>query len=187
MRKPTDRKLPPQEDRVQLGTNRRRQHGRLLPLLVSASIVAALVTTLIGGYYYKWDWTGLPRYVPRSASPQGLFQREKTFWDWLQLLIVPAVLAAGGLWFNQRREGLTRESNQRREDLARELETARFRDNALQRYLDTLATLILDKGLLTSNPGSELRAMALTRTLASIFRELCGGGDWSPVWGCLEG
>jgi uncharacterized protein YjbI with pentapeptide repeats len=155
MRKPRDRKLLPREDRVYLGTNRRR--GRLLLLLVSASTLAALATTLVGGYYYKWDWTGLPLYAARSASPQDLFQREKTFWDWLQLLIVPAVLAAGGLWFNQRRE-----------DLARELEAARFRDDALQRYLDTLTTLILDRGLLTSEPGSELRSMALTRTLTTL-------------------
>src|SRR5215207_3252732 len=55
-------------------------------------------------------------------------------WDWLKLLIVPAVLAGGGLWFNaQQREREQRTAN------------ARAHDEALQAYLDQMGQLLLDK------------------------------------------
>jgi hypothetical protein len=59
---------------------------------------------------------------------------DKTLWDWLTLLIVPAVIAAGGIWFNQ----------QQRE---RELEIAdqRAQDEALRAYLDQMSQLLTDK------------------------------------------
>lgn len=42
--------------------------------------VTIIVLVLTGVYFLGWDWTGFA---------------ERTFWDWLNLLIVPAVLALG--------------------------------------------------------------------------------------------
>jgi hypothetical protein len=57
-----------------------------------------------------------------------------TLWDWAKLLIVPAVIAGGGLWFNaQQRE--------REQQLANE----RAQDEALQAYLDQIGQLLFDK------------------------------------------
>ena len=48
--------------------------------------VLAFLIIVICGYLFGWKWTGLP---------------ERTLWDWLDLLIVPVVLAIGGYLFTQ--------------------------------------------------------------------------------------
>jgi uncharacterized protein YjbI with pentapeptide repeats len=57
-----------------------------------------------------------------------------TLWDWAQLLIVPAVLTGGGIWFN-------RQQQQR----ALEVAEKRAQDEALQAYLDRIGNLLFDK------------------------------------------
>jgi hypothetical protein len=46
----------------------------------------AFLIIVICGYLLDWDWTGLPK---------------RTLWDWLELLIVPAVLTVGGYLFTR--------------------------------------------------------------------------------------
>ena len=68
-----------------------------------------------------------------------------TLWDWLKLLIVPAVIAGGGIWFNrQQRE---RELEIAREQRERDIKIAdeRAQDEALQAYFDQIGQLLLDK------------------------------------------
>jgi hypothetical protein len=99
-----------------------------------------------------------------------------TLWDWIKLLIVPAVIAGGGIWFNQ----------QQRE---RELQVAdqRAQDDALQAYLDQMAQLMLleeadktkperfkPKPLRKSLQGDEVRILARARTL-TVLRRLDSG------------
>jgi hypothetical protein len=57
-----------------------------------------------------------------------------TLWDWLDLLVVPAAIAAGGLWFNA-------QQSKREQGIARQ----RAQDEALQEYLNKMGELILDK------------------------------------------
>jgi uncharacterized protein YjbI with pentapeptide repeats len=84
-----------------------------------------------------------------------------TLWKWLKLLIVPAVIAAGGLWFN-------------RQQRDRELEIAdqRAHDEALQSYFDQMSQLLLDKDrpLRQSEEGDEARTLARARTLSLLTR-----------------
>jgi hypothetical protein len=88
-----------------------------------------------------------------------------TLWEWLKLLIVPAVIAAGGLWFNRQQRG-------------REMEIAeqRTKDEALQAYLDQMSQLLTDKErpLHKARPGDNLRTVARARTLTVLSR-LDGG------------
>jgi len=88
-----------------------------------------------------------------------------TLWDWLKLLVVPAVIAAGGLWFNR----------QQRE---RELEIAerRAKDEALQAYLDQMSDMLIPKmdqpspSLYKARPGDSLSSVARARTLTVLPR-----------------
>jgi hypothetical protein len=82
-----------------------------------------------------------------------------TLWDWLELLIVPAVIAAGGLWFNQ----------QQRE---RELETAdrRARDEALEAYLNQMGQLLLSDAWIKGEGEDRIRALARAHTLTALAR-----------------
>src|SRR5439155_5359374 len=79
----------------------------LLALPIVA-LVAALGYLLYIGFTYGWPaWTGFGPYTPPQPSIEG-YQRAKTFWDWMQLLIVPAVLA-GGVYFLNRTERINAE------------------------------------------------------------------------------
>ena len=94
-----------------------------------------------------------------------------TLWDWIKLLIVPAVIAGGGLWFNaQQRE--------------RELQIAneRAQDEALQAYLDQMSQLLTDKDRPSrqAKEDDEVRTLARARTLTVLAR-LDGSRKWSVL------
>ncbi len=86
----------------------------------------------------------------------------KTFWDWMELLIIPVVLAIGAFLFNRSE----RKSEQR-------IAAERFQEEVLREYLDRMTELLLEKGLLTSDPESEVRIAARAQTLTT-FRILDG-------------
>ncbi len=91
-------------------------------LLWTSGIVAVLAAAVLVGYHY-----------------------DITLWDWLKLLVGPAVIAAGGLWFNrQQRERELEIARQQREQ---ELEIAerRTQDEALQAYLDQMSDMLIPK------------------------------------------
>jgi Pentapeptide repeats (8 copies) len=88
----------------------------------------------------------------------------KTFWDWLQLLIVPVVLSLITVVFawqqdnrqnqieNKRAQEAQKIEGQRAE-AERELAEKRAQDEALQAYLNEMTQLILDRKLLKAEPG----------------------------------
>jgi uncharacterized protein YjbI with pentapeptide repeats len=61
-----------------------RKQARWLQRSGSGLLGMGILTVLIGGYAFHWSWTGFIT---------------KTFWDWMQLLIVPAALAVAGFLF----------------------------------------------------------------------------------------
>jgi hypothetical protein len=90
-----------------------------------------------------------------------------TLWDWAGLLIVPAVLAIGGVWFSQRQE-LNRDRSADR----------RAQDDALEAYLDDMTNLMIDYHLRAPPQGEDedpidVRAVARARTL-TLLRRLDG-------------
>jgi uncharacterized protein YjbI with pentapeptide repeats len=84
-----------------------------------------------------------------------------TLWEWLKLLIVPAVIAAGGLWFSRQQRN-------------REMEIAeqRAQDEALQAYLDQMSQLLTDKErpLHRAQARDSLSTVARARTLTVLSR-----------------
>jgi uncharacterized membrane protein len=55
--------------------------------LLVAAVLVALAVTVAGGYGLGWSWTGYA---------------DNTLWDWLELLVLPVVLAALPLWLATR-------------------------------------------------------------------------------------
>jgi hypothetical protein len=119
---------------------------------VGVVVVVALLISLFGGYVLGWQWTGI---VVHDDFPK------RTLWDWLQLLIIPAVLAGGGIWFNRRQQARTQESEDRRSQ-----------DGALQAYFDYMSQLLGDKDrpLHRARRGDTLSAVARARTLIVLSR-----------------
>jgi len=67
-------------------------------------IVAAVVITL--GYLHIWEWTGLTGTALKSTTDKtGVTTTDPvpvTLWNWIQVLIIPVVLAYAAYWLNQR-------------------------------------------------------------------------------------
>ncbi len=83
-----------------------------------------------------------------------------TLWDWLKLLVVPAVIAGGGIWFAEQRA----------------------QDEALQAYLDEMSQLLTDKDrpLCQAKEHEGARTLARARTLTVLAR-LDGKRKWSVL------
>jgi uncharacterized protein YjbI with pentapeptide repeats len=138
--------------------------AKQLFLLLCVSLVIAIFACLIG---FAPIWTGFGG---------------KTLWDWMSLILIPAVIAGGGTWYKSRQERLARDLEDRRreeerylEDQRREQERAlqrdRLREDALQQYLDRMTELMLKEGLRASEPREEVSSIARARTL-TVLREL---------------
>ncbi len=111
---------------------------------------------------YRLAWTGFGGYTSPAVQTNQTFQREKTLWDWMELLIVPAILAGGAYLLNK--------SVSQREQAATEQRT---QETALQTYLDKMTELLLDEKLCESEVESKVRDVARARTL-TVLRGLDG-------------
>jgi hypothetical protein len=116
-----------------------------------------LIVLIRIGYAYKWTGFG-------QSTVDETVQPSKTLWDWLNLLIVPVVLALGGYLFN-------RSENLRTQKIADE----RRQDDILQAYLDGMSDLLIskDRPLHRSQPGDSLSTVARARTL-TVLNKLDG-------------
>ena len=98
------------------------------------------------------DWTGVGERRWKKAADEEV-QPGKTLWDWLQLLIVPAILI--GVTFawsaTQTRSDNKREDRRIEADRAAAKEARQ--DATLQTYLDQMSGLMLREKLLTSKDG----------------------------------
>src|SRR5260221_589126 len=122
---------------------------------IGVLVLVGLIGLIFAEYWLNWDWTGFNEHIgPRV--PQ--YQPTKTLWDWLQLLIIPLVLAVAALLFNRAttRTEQTIALDKQREDL-------------LQAYLDRMSELLLEKKLATS-PSEEASNVARVRTITLLFQ-----------------
>jgi hypothetical protein len=98
----------------------------------------------------------------------------KTLWDWLQLLVVPAMIAIVRAGFTAAQGYLQQQAEEQRAEAQRDAEESRAQDEALQAYLEGMGNLILDEGLPSneelpsSQGGEEARTLARARTLTIL-------------------
>lgn len=132
-----------------------------------------LVTAVISGIgtlaYFSWwfpQWTGFSQ-PPLNAQGEAISQG-KTLWDWLDLLLVPAVLAVGGAILTIAESRAAQRFQDQREQETRRLEEQRFQDTVLQSYLDMMSHLLIEKNLHGSHPADVVSIAARARTLAVL-------------------
>jgi uncharacterized protein YjbI with pentapeptide repeats len=105
-----------------------------------------------------------------KRAPDEEVQPAKTLWDWLQLLIVPAILVAVTFAWSASQE----QSDNRREDRRIAADRAAAaearKDATLQGYLDQMSALMLDRNLLSAKADVAVRAVAHTITLTALRR-----------------
>lgn len=115
------------------------------------------------------SWTGFGAYDEGVSGP-----RAKTLWDWLDLLIVPGVLAFG-VWFL----GASQKDSEQR------VEKDRQHQGVLDLFMGQISTLILEHGLRARRPRSALRAIARSYALGA-FRRLDTGRKGQALQFLLE-
>jgi hypothetical protein len=136
-------------------------------------------------------WTAAPAAVVMTGVVLGVIiiyaysVADKTLWDLLELLIVPAALLIGGYLLNQalrererdaeqaqERERESAEQAQREREL--EVERQRAQDEALQAYLDQISDMLIPKkdqpSLSHKDPPDSLKTVARARTLTVLPR-----------------
>src|SRR5689334_13946366 len=114
----------------------------LITILMITSAVATLV--VLDASYFNWSYTGIGT---------------KTLWDWLDLLIIPAVIAVGGYWFSRA---------EKRYEI--DIQDNRLQENTLQTYLDGMSELLLDYELCNPNSNAQSRRIARSLTLTTLRR-----------------
>jgi len=138
-----------------------------------------VVGVIVYGYKMRPGWVGVA---------------DKKFWDYLELLIVPAALAIGVYWLNraqserereaedaqQQRERGAEEARRERErevqaaqrERELEVENRRAQGAALQAYLNQMSQMLTDRDrpLRRAQPGDSLSTVARARTLTVLNR-----------------
>jgi uncharacterized protein YjbI with pentapeptide repeats len=147
-------------------------------LLVIGLVVG--VVSLIVWSDIRYHWSGYGGFTT-PLTPEQILARQKSVWDWLALLIVPAVIALSAFGFgwlerrNERKIAEDRRIEDRRiaderlkED--RRIANERAEDAALEAYLRQMSTLLLDTKLRTTDANSEERDIARIWTLTVLQR-----------------
>jgi uncharacterized protein YjbI with pentapeptide repeats len=139
---------------------------RWLVVVLAVLALVGVVGVIVYGYLARPGWIGVSG---------------KEFWEYLELLIVPAALAIGVYYLNRaqsEREREAEEIQQQRERRAQaaqrerelEVENQHAQDVALQAYLDQMSHLLLDKDrpLRESEETDEVQTVARARTLTAL-------------------
>lgn len=130
---------------------------RRTPIEVAAIVAVLVIPILIwAAYAGHWQWTGFPAYLSPAHPKEQEFDRGKTLWDWLQLLIIPAALGLATVWYNARQT--------RRADL---LANDNRAEEALTTYVERISELLLQHHL-TGIEDADVRAVARARTLMAL-------------------
>ncbi len=160
---------------------RRLSVGIVLAVITVVAVAIALAWLFYEIFAYEWPIaSGFDEYTP-PKNPDTGYQRAKTLWDWLQLLIVPLVLSIAAFFLNRtervnaekaakQRDETERKIADQRADTERKIAEQRALDGILEDYLDRVTGLLVDKHLLQSSPGDEVRVAAWIRTVTAMRR-----------------
>ncbi|HEX9987370.1 MAG TPA: pentapeptide repeat-containing protein [Chloroflexia bacterium] len=161
-------------------------------IIAGSALLAIVVFSLLVVLSLSLNWparTGFTDYTtPKSDTLD--YHPGKTLWDWLDLLVVPAVLVIGGIAFSwaernsnnaiadrriveDRKIAEEQRSEDRRieaERIAEEhrLQDDRIRDALLREYLDRMSDLLITHKLGSSNEGDPERLVARARTVTIL-------------------
>jgi uncharacterized protein YjbI with pentapeptide repeats len=129
----------------------------------------ALALAAVGvysAYQNQAGWTGFVEFAPTptppgaTPSPFGATPQVsgyKQLWDWMELLIVPLVLAIFGILFSQAQKNTEFALQEAKED-----------ETAYHAFLDKMTELIINGKLLETDEDSPTRDLAKSRVLTAI-------------------
>jgi uncharacterized protein YjbI with pentapeptide repeats len=110
---------------------------------------------VLAAYHYSWSDTGF---------------LNKSLWDWLQLLIVPLMLAVVALVFQLANTRTDRLIARQRYEQDQKISLDKQHEDLLQAYIDKMSELLVEKHLHESAPDDDVREIARVRTLTVLSR-----------------
>jgi uncharacterized protein YjbI with pentapeptide repeats len=105
-----------------------------------------------------------PSLKERFPSWTGL--QGKTLWDWISIILIPIALAIYAFIATEQQTAVMQQQ--------KEITDNQLKSDILWQYTSTIQGLILDKGLLQSKSGDNVRTIATTQT-ALALEQLDGG------------
>ena len=152
-----------------------------IAIRVIVIVLEVVIALIIAGYWF--DWTGFNGYnkvtIAHTISGTNAgtvirteeYQPGRTLWDWMQLLIIPAVLAVGGYVINLTISRGEQEATKQRAKTEQEIASDNQREVALKEYIDQMSELLLKEHLGELKPEYEtVRKIARVRTLIVLQR-----------------
>lgn len=152
----------------------RWQHIRLwLPaLLIGSGVLVGLAALMYGVIRFGWDWTGFTggasQVTVNGATEDTVYLPSKTLWDWMQLLLVPLILAVGGFWLNQLQKTREDRAAAQRDEVERKIAADNQREAALQLSIDKIGELLLHEQLGSSPGNPQVENIARARTVTFL-------------------
>jgi hypothetical protein len=147
----------------------------LFIVLGCIGVCVVLLALVYGVIRFGWGWTGFTggysQETVKGTTEDKVYLSSKTLWDWMQLLLVPIMLAIGGFWLNHLQKSREERTVAQREKTDREIAADNQREVALQAYIDKIGELLLREhlGELPGNPQVENIARARTVTVLRIL------------------
>jgi uncharacterized protein YjbI with pentapeptide repeats len=139
----------------------------MLAILIAGVSFFAVVAFIALAYRRGWRWTGLAA-QRGDGTPAHPPLPAKTLWDWLQLLIIPLVLALAAFALNATQADRDRKQEERRVARDRAIAADRARENTLRAYLQQMSDLITRRRLRSADFAGATASSTLARTLTLI-------------------
>ena len=67
-------------------------------------VIVAIALISFSGYRYRLDWVGVSDYTTPQVGEGEEYQQFKTFWDWMELLVVPVTFSYGAWLVSERQK-----------------------------------------------------------------------------------
>ena len=113
----------------------------MLPEVAAVAAIAAVAFITVA-YRKRWRWTG---FIGDELAAEPKDRRPKTLWNWLDLLLVPVVLAAAGAVLNDAQSKREEAQAEERAKTDRAISLDAQRERTIQDYLTSMTALILER------------------------------------------
>jgi hypothetical protein len=137
---------------------------RRLGALAWASIgLVAIAALLAAAYAWQWGWIGL---IASSGRPKHDLEpgEARLLWDWLDLLVVPAILAVGA-WYLNRAEA----SRRLREEASRSMQERTVAEQRDHRDVASSYVEVMTGRLSSPQPCGETRELTYEAFSAPVL------------------
>jgi hypothetical protein len=159
---------PPQSHEPAENSEEQLSRVQLWVIVLAVLLLGGVVEVIIYGYLERPGWIGVSG---------------KQFWDYLDLLIVPAALALGVYWLNRRQDEREQQAEEERSRRESDVENERAQDAAVQAYLDQLTQLLVtqrDQDLIRMQVNDEVRQVIQARS-EPLLRSVTPTRRWNLI------